>query len=300
MLARPASYAQVEKLIAAKQRGRDEYPCDISGCDQWQAIDSLLRNAPAARMAREAIRPDEVPAVFVELRAIREDLKTIDRKGMNRYRTLDNAQRRRMSQVDDHFDRLMQVLTDEAKEGPRLFSFEPVEPGFFDRPIGIAQKFRLTLWCEHARVPLPVLNGEGDSRGVYELSLTRDWVKKAAPFLEWLSTALRLVLPVASSATELLMDDAAFDRITKELDFGQKCADALLKGGEKVGGHLAHGDAPDWKGRDADDPIRAQGGVLRELQALLKDKDPTFGGLVRVQNKRREFLWVHERFVDEY
>jgi hypothetical protein len=46
--------------------------------------------------------------------------------------------------------------------------------------------------------------------------------------------------------------------------------------------------------------IRAQGAMLRRLQALLKEKDPGFGGLVQVQNKRREFLWVHPQFVDEY
>ena len=46
--------------------------------------------------------------------------------------------------------------------------------------------------------------------------------------------------------------------------------------------------------------IRAQGSVLRELHALLKAKDPGYGGLVSVQNKRREFRWVHERFVSEY
>ena len=42
--------------------------------------------------------------------------------------------------------------------------------------------------------------------------------------------------------------------------------------------------------------------MLRELHSLLKAKDPanSFGGLVRVQNKRREFLWVHEQFVSEY
>jgi hypothetical protein len=32
----------------------------------------------------------------------------------------------------------------------------------------------------------------------------------------------------------------------------------------------------------------------------LKEKDPGFGGLVRVMNKRQEFLWVHERFSGEY
>jgi len=46
--------------------------------------------------------------------------------------------------------------------------------------------------------------------------------------------------------------------------------------------------------------IRAQGWILRELHALLKEKDPSFGGLVRVQKQGREFLWVHPDFVKEY
>ena len=33
---------------------------------------------------------------------------------------------------------------------------------------------------------------------------------------------------------------------------------------------------------------------------LVKAKDPGFGGLVRVMNKRQEFLWVHEKFAGEY
>ena len=126
---------------------------------------------------------------------------------------------------------------------------------------------------------------------------TDDWVKEAAPFLKGLTTTLSLVLPVASSATKLLLDDSAYDRIANELDFGQKCADSLLKGSEKAGSWLGRSDEPDWELREA---IRAEGAMLRELQSMLKQKDPGFGGLVRVQNKRREFLWVHPQFVDEY
>jgi hypothetical protein len=39
-----------------------------------------------------------------------------------------------------------------------------------------------------------------------------------------------------------------------------------------------------------------------EFHALFKAKDPSygFGGLVRVMNKRQEFLWVHEKFAGEY
>ncbi len=41
---------------------------------------------------------------------------------------------------------------------------------------------------------------------------------------------------------------------------------------------------------------------LRELHALLKAKDPSygFGGLIRAMNKRQEFLWVHEKFASEH
>ena len=40
--------------------------------------------------------------------------------------------------------------------------------------------------------------------------------------------------------------------------------------------------------------------ILRELHALLKAKDPDFGGLVRVPSKRQEFLWTYEQFAGEY
>jgi len=55
---------------------------------------------------------------------------------------------------------------------------------------------------------------------------------------------------------------------------------------------------------DCERAVLAQGAVLREVHALLKEKDKaranSFGGLVRVQNKRREFLSVRPQFVDEY
>ena len=196
----------------------------------------------------------------------------------------------------------MQTLTAEAEEGPRLFSFAAVKPGFFDRHKWIAEMFRLTLWCEHSRLPLthPDLNGEDDTRGVYEVELTRDWIKKSAPFLKVLSGTLSLALPIASSATKLAMDATAYGAIENQLNFGKTCAESFLKASDQVGDWLTSDDETEMEsGRGA---IRGQGATLRELHALLKAKDTanSFGGLVRVQNKRREFLWVHEQYVSEY
>ena len=285
----------VEKLIVSKKRGRPDYPCPV--CDDWQDIDGLLRNAPAARRMSAEELLAELATAKVERAGLRHQLIALRGDAIGRFDKLDLSAQRILSQVDDAFTGLMQALTDEAKEGPRLFSFEPVEPGFFDRPKWVSEKLRLTLWCEHSRLPLPALNDEGDTRGVYELSIPRDWFVKATPFLKVLTGMLSLVAPVASSATKLVLDDAAYKGIEKQLDLGQKSVDSVLKGGEKVGAWLGKSDAPDLEQGEA---TRAQGAVLRQLHVWLKEKDPSFGGLVRVQNKRNEFLWVHPQFESEY
>jgi internalin A len=289
---------EVQKLIESKRQKRPEYPCPA--CNEWQSIDFLLRNAPSARPIPIA---DELFTEFAEVKdgliAIRKRLIQQHGEALGRFDRLDISTQRILSQVDDAFTKLMQALTDEAKDGPRLFSLVPVKRTAFNPKEWTGEKFRLTLWCEHSRLPLsaPKLNGEKDKRGVYELELTREWFKKAAPFLKVLTGTLSLVLPVASSAVKLALDDAAYKVIEEDLDLGQKCIEATLGGGEKIGEWLGSGEAADLEHGEA---IRARGSVLRELHSLLKEKDPGFGGLVRVQNKRQEFLWVHERFEEEY
>ena len=286
---------EVQKLIESKRRKRPEYPCPV--CNEWQNIDCLLRNAPAARSAPLEELLSEFATVRAELAGARRQLIALRGEAMGRFAKLDIGTQRILSWVDDGFTGLMQSLTDEAKEGPRLFSFKSVDPSFFDRPKWINQKFRLTLWCERSRLPLPELNGKGSVAGVYDLNLPREWFEKAAPFLKVLTGTLSLVLPVAASATKFVMDDTAYKGLEKELDLGQKSIDSVLKGGEKSGGWLSRSDAPDLEHGEA---IRAQGAVLRQLHAWLKEKDPSYGGLVRVQNKRQEFLWVHPQFEKEY
>ena len=216
---------------------------------------------------------------------------------LGRFDQLDASDQRLLSRVDDAYTRFMQVLTDEAKEGPRLFSLAPVDRRFFNPREWASAKFRLTLWCEHSRLPLPALNGKDSKEGVYEIELTRTWFKKAAPFLKVLTGTLSLVLPIASSGVKLALDDAAYKALEEQLDFGKDVIDASLDAGEKVGGWLGGGAAIDLEHGEA---ICAQGATLRELHALLKTKDPGFGGLVRVLNKRQEFLWVHSQYAGEY
>ncbi|MHC5739223.1 leucine-rich repeat domain-containing protein [Nostoc sp.] len=288
---------EVQKLIESKKKNRHEFPCPISGCGEWQNIDRLLNNAPTAQPPSQEIGIEQFRDIVKdELNVIRKDLVMYDRLDQARFQVLSQEQRTILSQVDQQFAELMQMLTDEAKDGPRLFSFQPVDPKFFDRPKWISAKFQLTLWCEHARQPLPALNPNDKKKGVYELDLPREWFTKAVPYLRILTGTLSLVLPVAGSATKFILDDTTYKAIEEQLDLGQKSIESTLKGSDIALAGKSKSDASFLEG----DAIRAQGSILRELHALLKEKDPSFGGLVRVQNKRREFLWVHPQFVDEY
>ncbi|MFN6499846.1 MAG: COR domain-containing protein [Nostoc sp. DedQUE01] len=288
---------EVQKLIESKKKNRHDYPCPVSGCGEWQNIDRLLNNAPTAQLPSQQIGIEQFRGIVKEeLKVIRRDLVILDRRDEERFQKLSQEQRIILSQVDEEFAALMQMLTDEAKDGPRLFSFKPVDPKFFDRPKWMSAKFQLVLWCEHARQPLPALNPNDQKKGVYELDLPREWFVKAVPFLKLLTGTLSLVLPVAASATKFVLDDTTYKGIEEQLDLGQKTIESTLKGSDIALAGQSKNESSLLEG----DAIRAQGSILRELHALLKEKDPSFGGLVRVQNKRREFLWVHPQFVDEY
>jgi uncharacterized membrane protein len=261
-------------------------------CRKFHDIDEL--------MVSTAAKPEWQDAVTQLNLGQQEILSALN----TNYDALSVQLRTLMSQADEQYKALLTTLTDPAKDGPRLFSFEPVDPSFWDKPKWIAQKFRLTLWCEHSRLPLSALNNEDDASGIYEIDLTRDWVKRASPILRVISMTLKLALPIAIPGTKLATDNTAYNAISEQLEFGVKSSETFLQGSEKMGDWLVESDSTEFNqnSENTRSAIRAQGAVLRELHALLKEQDPaySFGGLERVQNKRREFLWVHSSFVGEY
>ncbi len=285
---------EVQKLIESKRRGRPEYPCPV--CDDWQNIDCLLRNAPAARPGPLEELLAEFAMVKAELIGARRQLTALRGEAMGRFDKLDLRTQRILSKVDNAFTGLMRALTDEAKDGPRLFSLHPVERSAFNPKGWVKKRFRVTLWCEHSRLPLPLLN-KHDREGVYEFDVTQEWFEKAAPLLKVLTGTLSLVLPVAASAAKLGIEEEAYKAMEDRLTFGKDCVDAMLQATEKT---VEWADESEGPGLEREGVIRARGAELRQLQAWLKEKDPGFGGLVRVQNKRQEFLWVHPQFEKEY
>src|SRR5439155_18374212 len=119
----------------------------------------------------------------------------------------------------------------------------------------------------------------------------------AAPFLKVLSSTLGLMLPVVAAGAKVVIPEVDYKGIEAQLALGKATAESLLKAGGSLGQWLDKDDDLELGPGAA---IRAEGAVLRQLHAWLKEKDRSFGGLVRVQNKRQEFLWVHPLFETEY
>ena len=273
---------ELQEMLDYQDEGIDRVRCPV--CRQFHLINQ--------RMTTAAPKPP-IETVLIELKQGQSEIRKGQEDGFASVRT---DLKKLISQADEQYAALMTVLTDVAKDGPRLFSFHPVETGFFDKPKWVDEKFRLTLWCEHARLPQPALTGDKSS-GVYEVELTRDWLTKSAPFLKILSGTLSLTLPIASSGIKMATPD--FEAIEGELNFGRSVAQSLGKSTEMLADWITGSDDTELESTRV---IMAQGSMLRELHGLLKAKDPNgkFGGLERVQNKRREFLWVHPQFVSEY
>jgi internalin A len=285
---------EVSKLIENKKRGRAEVPCTI--CNEWQMVDSLLLNVPAAQPvpAGELLATQQVLSQLSDLRRILIKQHAVE---IGRFDSLDAGQKELLSKAETSYNNLIKIFIDEAKEGPRLFSLVPVNRSGFNPEEWTSARFKLILWCEHSRWPLPVLNVKDSDKGVYEFEFTREWFKKVAPVLRTITSTLSIVLPIASSAVKLVMDETAYKAIENELDFGKEVINGVLSGTEKTEAFVDAGDSVDLPHGIS---IRAENAALRELHTLLKAKDPGFGGLVRVLNKRNEFLWVHERFAGEY
>lgn len=285
----------VRMLLENKRTNRPEQPCPV--CNEWQSIELLLHNAPTAQPNPLWELLENSAETMKMLANVRVQLAEHRTEVLGRFDGLDVSNKVLVTKVEAAYAGLIQTMTDEAKDGPRLFSLTPIRPGFFDRPTWVSAKFQLALWCEHSRLPLRTLYGAGDQRGTYELTLRRDWITEAAPFLKLLASTLSLVVPVAASVTKLALDEATYKAIEKQLDLSQRLLDSVLQGGARVGEWMAEENTA---GISPDEGSRGRGAVLRQLHAWLKEKDPGFGGLVRVQNKRQEFLWVHPRFEAEY
>lgn len=287
----------IRKLVDAQERGTDEYPCVRTECDEWPNISFLLSNAAIGDA--DPVPDERHDQLLEQIRLVREELSLKDRKDLHRWKALHQLQLESASRIDEQFAALINLYADEAKDGPRLFHIEPIDKEGIHRRLRSVgtERYRLVLWCEHARVPLTVLN-EDKCVGVYQITLTNETMAMAAKFLGNLARVLRLIFPLATCALELGISDEQFDAVSGHLEFKKRLIDSLLNS-TRAG--------MEQFGKKSTELQFSSLENIRLFHRLMNELDPQriYGNLRRVVVRgeglaKQRFKWVHPKFVSEY
>ena len=284
-----------DKLIEAKDRQRDEFPCSTSGCQEWISIDTLLgASATAATAADQRTVLADIQAGLYELRA---GQATGTERVLTRIDSLDDTLKAKLARQDTALTRIMRSLDDEAADGPRLFSLVALDTTLL-RPGWTSRQMKLTLYCEHSRWPVHALEPDDPEAGVYTVDMPRDWWVKAVPLLKATSLLIKPFLGIGLASTELELSTAQWNTVKEQLALGKE---TLAAAADFAGRADVTGSSEGIENQpDRDRLIRAQGGVPHTLHATLRQQDPTFADLRRVADAQGRYLWVHPRFLPIY
>lgn len=283
-----------DKLIEAKDRQRVEFPCSTSGCQEWISIDTLLGASATAATAADQTLLADIQAGLDELR-VGHAYGT--ERVLTRIDSLDDTLKAKLARQDTALTRIMRGLDDEAADGPRLFSLVPLDKTLL-RPGWTSRRMKLTLYCEHSRWPVHALESDDPEAGVYTVDVPRDWWVKAVPLLKVTSLLLKPFLGIGLASTELELGTAQWDAVKDQLAVGKE---TLTAAADFAGRAEVTGSSEGIENQaDRDSVIRAEGGVLRTLHAMLRQQDSTFADLRRVADIQGRYLWVHPLFLPIY
>lgn len=186
------------------------------------------------------------------------------------------------SRIANYFMSLMNAIADEAKNGPRLFTFRSREAHLpfqqlFSRPLD------LQLWCEAEGCQHPVIEKD---KGFYSIDQPLEWVTKLAPYANFALKVLSTVVPVAAPGINAFFGDKTTEKwkINLQLDLASAIVGKLpteIKASD-------HGMEP---GHMLNEPERS--GILA-LHRFLNEVDPTQVklGLHRVTTYTGDYRWL--------
>jgi len=209
-----------------------------------------------------------------ELRAIKEEMKT-HFDGLN-------------SRIANYFMATMRAIADEAKSGPRLFTFRSRETGLSPKQL-FARPLEIQLWCEHEDRPHPVIES---GKGVYSIDQPYEWVIKIAPYANFVLDVLKTFAPMAAPAINIFKDPKITEKWKDEIDLTKAIIDKLPDGIKTSNRDLS-------PGKILSEPERS--GILA-LHNLLKELDPAQAkfGLHRVTTYTGDYRWLCKHHYDAW
>jgi len=189
------------------------------------------------------------------------------------------------SQIANNFLNTVKAMANEAKNGPRLFTIEPVDGSWQ----WINKKYKLHLWCEAEDCQHPVYDG----LGVYEFKITREWIAQIAPYANFIVGVMKTLLPMVAPSVNVLFGVGSFDQWEHKnhLNLMQAAIKNVLPERFRVNdpGHLKDGVLTDLE----------RSSILA-LHGFLRDVDPNQEriGLYRVPTYTGDFTWVCRKHYD--
>lgn len=307
-----AGLISMEKCVKSDLAGNKSVDC--STCGDFLPIHALL--------GQKAVEPVEAAQLREWMKLLMDELQAgkqmlfaeVQKQGVDTRERVSELRQ----QVQMQGDGILDAFTSEWKDGPRLFSLIPVPGNGWNPKTWTEMTFRVTVWCESCRKPVPFFGrkkrgekGAGEFKGSETITLSREWVQKARKFLTWGSWAALAVATggaagvgglVAASGNVISPDEA--DELSKELAKQQKTLKEVIGSIPDETRHMLRQkrDVPDedetasfsMLGRKAyGAPEQEDLALVRFLREEFKKKDPTWGGLVPRDNDKFGRIWAH-------
>lgn len=194
------------------------------------------------------------------------------------------------SRIAHYFWASMQAIADEAKNGPRLFTFRTRDAGLSPKQI-FTRPISLQLWCEAEGCQHPIIE---DGKGLYSIDQPHDWVMQIAPYANFALDILKTVAPIAAPAINTFFGA----KTTETWDI----ADHLSLAGAIIGklpDEIKTPDRPMLQRGMISEPERS--GILA-LHRLLNEIDPMQDklGLHRIATYTGDYRWLCKYHYDAW
>lgn len=190
------------------------------------------------------------------------------------------------------FQQALDPDRNERERAPCMFTILPAEAKSWQLLSKLAEhKLRVTCWCEHPDGPHPGALIGSDQPPDYVLTMPKEWLVKAAPYISWAATLLKAFVPLAGTMTQQIATAGAFltpdlkDQIALMNDAIKTLPSGKLEAGRRDELEEIRGRKPEMVAlRHIHDALLAQ---VKEQRR--------WGDLRPVRTKSGELLWLCEQ-----
>ena len=255
-----------QALLKFRQRRERRIVC--SSCALWSDVDELISGLSQPTGSLELM----VRNVQRALAAQQDQLNRMESSVATsaRYQRVFEAETRR------HLRIALRMLSAEVADCPRLFTIAPADRATVVKTMSTRLHYRITLWCEESGQEHPWADA------TYDFKPTKEWISTIGPYVRFIASMLRFIVPVAGAIYATTLTPEELDRVKTDIELTKTLADKLPQSQGESTTSMPLG------------MTRAEGAGLRTLRSLLLTLDPVsaFGDLRRVHTPSGDIAWV--------